>query len=43
MDYMGPKVSLIIVNWNGKAFISKCFGSILKQRYRNIEIIVEDI
>jgi GT2 family glycosyltransferase len=39
---MGPKVSLIIVNWNGKAFISKCFGSLLRQQYKNIEIIIVD-
>ncbi len=35
-------VSLVIVNWNGAAYIEKCINSLLKLDYENFEIIVVD-
>ena len=37
-----PLVSIIIVNWNGKQWLESCLGSLSKQYYKNIEIIVVD-
>jgi len=37
-----PLISIIIVNWNGAAFISTCLESVYKQPYTNIEVIVVD-
>lgn len=37
-----PKVSFIIVNWNGKEFLKECIDSILSQTYKNYEIIIVD-
>ena len=36
------KVSVIIVNWNGKGVLSGCLESLLKQDYANLEIWVSD-
>ncbi|MBT3922910.1 MAG: glycosyltransferase [Nitrospina sp.] len=36
------KVSLIVVNWNGKDVLSGCLQSLLKQNYENLEIWVSD-
>lgn len=36
------KVSIIIVNWNGKEFLKDCFDSINQNVYNNYEIIVVD-
>jgi GT2 family glycosyltransferase len=36
------KVSVIIVNWNGKKWLRKCLSSLSIQTYKNIEIIVVD-
>lgn len=33
-------VSLVIVNWNGKHFLSECLDGLRKQRYISFEIIV---
>lgn len=35
-------VSVVILNWNGKAFIQGCIESVLGQDYKNMEIIVVD-
>jgi len=35
-------VSLIIVNWNGKHFLTECLEALRRQRYRSFEIIVVD-
>lgn len=35
-------VSIIIVNWNGKIHLQKCFPSLYKQDYKNFEIILVD-
>lgn len=35
-------VSVIIVNWNGKAFLEECLSSLASQRYQNFEVILVD-
>jgi GT2 family glycosyltransferase len=35
-------VSVVILNWNGSAFIKGCLDSVFAQDYRNLEIIVVD-
>ena len=37
-----PKVSIIILNYNGMPFVDKCFHSIREQTYKNIETIFFD-
>src|SRR4030042_1577458 len=37
-----PLVSILIVNWNGKALLGDCLTSINSQTYRNYEILVVD-
>ena len=37
-----PKVSVIIVNYNGKALLEKCLESLAKVNYENFEIILVD-
>lgn len=37
-----PKVSVIIINWNGKRFLKDCLDSVLNQTYPNYEIILVD-
>jgi GT2 family glycosyltransferase len=37
-----PKVSIIVVNWNGKKWLDRCIRSILDQSYGSIELIVVD-
>jgi GT2 family glycosyltransferase len=37
-----PLVSIVIVNYNGKAYIEHCVDSVLKSTYSNIEVIVAD-
>ncbi len=39
---MGPKVSIAVLNWNGKRFLKRCFDSLLKQDYKNLELIYAD-
>lgn len=39
---MKDLVSIIIVNWNGKKFLKKCFSSLEKINYPNYEIILVD-
>lgn len=36
------KVSIIIVNWNGKEILKNCLDSILKQSFNDYEVIVVD-
>lgn len=35
-------VSIIVLNWNGKAYLEKCLASLEKQTYSAIEIILVD-
>ena len=37
-----PLVSVIIVNYNGRAFLEKCLSSLLAQSYHDVEIILVD-
>ena len=37
-----PKVSIIIVNYNGKTLLEKCLESVFKINYKNTEVIVVD-
>ena len=37
-----PKVSFIIINWNGRKFISSCIDSILNQSNKSFEVIIVD-
>lgn len=37
-----PKVSIIVVNWNGKQLLAGCLESVQKQTYTDFEIIVVD-
>ncbi len=37
-----PKVSIIIVNWNGRHYLDTCLSSVLNQTYSNFEIIMVD-
>lgn len=37
-----PKVSILIINFNNAKFIKECINSILKQKYKNYEIIFFD-
>ncbi len=37
-----PKVSVIIPVYNSEKYIDKCLGSVMSQRYENLEIIVID-
>ena len=39
---MKPKISVIVLNYNGLNFLKKCIPTIQKQTYKNIEIIVSD-
>ena len=36
------RVSVIIVNWNGKSFVGKCLDGLRQQKYRNFSIIFVD-
>jgi GT2 family glycosyltransferase len=36
------KISVIIVNWNGKKWLKKCLDSLYSQTYSNLEIIIVD-
>lgn len=37
-----PKVSIIILNWNGKRFLKDCLDSVFKQTYPDYEVIFVD-
>lgn len=37
-----PKVSIIIVTWNSGGHLEKCRSSLLKQTYRDFEIVIVD-
>ena len=39
---MKEKVSVIIVNYNGKRFLKDCLASIKRQTYKNIEVVIID-
>jgi GT2 family glycosyltransferase len=37
-----PRVSVIVLNWNGKRFLEKCLGSLLNQDYSDYEVLLVD-
>jgi len=37
-----PLISVIVVNWNGIAFLDECFGSLARQTWPNTEFILVD-
>ena len=37
-----PKVSVIIVNWNGKKYLEVCLSSVFNQTYPDYEVILVD-
>lgn len=37
-----PKVSIIVLNWNGKKFLKNCLDSLRKVTYPSLEIIIVD-
>jgi GT2 family glycosyltransferase len=37
-----PRVSVIVVNWNGAGFLEHCLSSLEKQTWKNVEFIVVD-
>jgi GT2 family glycosyltransferase len=39
---MNPKVSIIVLNWNGEKYLNDCFTSLENQTYSNFEIILVD-
>ncbi len=39
---MKKKISVIVVNWNGKGYLNDCLSSILSQTYDNFEVILVD-
>jgi len=39
---MAPKVSVQVLNYNGRCFLKNCFDSILKQEYPNFEVVLVD-
>ncbi|MBU0705404.1 MAG: glycosyltransferase family 2 protein [Chloroflexi bacterium] len=39
---MSPKVSVVILNWNGRRYLDDCFTSLQAQTYADFEIILVD-
>ena len=39
---MKPRVSVVVVNYNGKKFLDDCLSSLERQTYRNFEVILVD-
>ncbi len=37
-----PKVSIVIVNWNGRKYLDRCLTSVFAQYYSNYEIVFVD-
>jgi len=42
MDVEYPKVSIVILNYNGKHFLKDCLDSVFKQTYKNYDVILVD-
>ncbi|MBI5428822.1 MAG: glycosyltransferase family 2 protein [Nitrospinae bacterium] len=41
-DPMRPRVSVVVVNWNGAEFLEKCLGSVQCQTYENRDCLLID-
>lgn len=37
-----PKITVIVVNWNGRQFLEACLGSLRRQIFRDFEIVLVD-
>jgi len=37
-----PKISVIIINWNGKRLLRDCLNSIERTEYSNFDVVVVD-
>ena len=37
-----PDLSVVIPNWNGKRFLAACLGSLRRQTYQRISVIIVD-
>ena len=37
-----PKVSVLVLGWNGKKYFDDCLGSLLAQTYRDYEVVLVD-
>ena len=35
-------ISIIVLNYNGKEYLERCFQSLLQLRYKNVELILVD-
>ena len=42
MKGKGPKVSVLVLNYNGKVHLKECFNSLEVQTYSNYEVILVD-
>ena len=42
MDNKRPIASVIVLNWNGKHFLSKCIASLLEQDCTDYEVLLVD-
>jgi GT2 family glycosyltransferase len=42
MDAEKPKVSILIVNWNGLRHLPECLDSLAAQRFRGLEVVLVD-
>jgi len=36
------KLSVVVLNWNGKQYLNNCLGSLSKQNYKDFEVILVD-
>jgi glycosyltransferase involved in cell wall biosynthesis len=36
------RVSVIVLNWNGRGIVEECISSLLNQSYRDFELLVVD-
>ena len=41
-ELVQPVVSIIIVNWNGAAFVFRCLEALQKQSFQDYEIVIVD-
>lgn len=39
---MKPETSVLVLNWNGKEHLKECLDSLIKQSYKNFEIVFVD-
>ena len=39
---MGPKIHVLILNWNGSKYLDKCINSIKENNYSNYDVTIID-